>query len=281
VPHIHAAFFAKCIEKGIAFCDKEQVHYVPLRMAYSKFRLAPVCLAGQLCCFYGVPASADDRAQGAQEPASSSSDSTTPAAPDSAESGFKLAGFGGIAWLGFGVPAGDAAGPAYSVYDPVFAFGCHGELSFAFVYAGAGYQWIRFTDEAPTQQRVMSEQGAEFEREGSSNTNLYDVEGGLVHVFSPYPSLKIRPSLGYGVSTDGEVTKNIVNCSNCPAYPVLDAYRGGRYLRAQVGFFLKNPTAEAAFGLNVSFQQFLGEITEPALNRVLSFGLVLGAGGGL
>lgn len=91
----------------------------------------------------------------------------------------------------------------------------------------------------------------------------------------------MRPGVGFGVSSNGEVNRDVANCVDCGRHVVLDEYRGGRYFRTHLGGYLRMPGIGGGFGLTVSYQQFLGEVEQAALNRTLLFGFAFAGGGGI
>jgi hypothetical protein len=196
--------------------------------------------------------------------------------------GFDLAGFGAVGSVGLGWPSGDAAGPSQSVYEPQFALDLHLELSFAFVYVGGGFTHLEFKDEDPVHQALVNvETGDEFDAESPATAALFSGEIGIAHGIGLGKWFAVRPGLGFGVSSAGEVNLDVANCIDCARHVILEKYVGGKFIRVQLGGYLRIPGIGGGFGVIASYQQFLGEVDEPALNRTLLLGFAFAGGGGI
>lgn len=188
-------------------------------------------------------------------------------------------GFGLFLWFGGGMGDGDDASPGYSVYGPKGLMSVRFDIAYSYFYTGMGLTGIYFEDKAPINQRVVfaTTGGDAGTKTGSADATAFDVELGAAHslVFADR-GWAIRPALGLGWQTSPEVTRVVQDCMGCDSDKVLDAYRGGPFARAQLGFHKRIPEA---LGLSVMYQQFLGEVSDPALNWTLLAGLVYGVDG--
>lgn len=188
-------------------------------------------------------------------------------------------GLGMFLWFGGGVGEGDDAAPGYSVYGPKGLVSIRFEVAYSYFYTGMGLTGIYFEDHAPINQEVVfaTTGGDAGARSGSADGTAFDVELGTAHslVFAER-GWAFRPALGLGWQTSPEVKRIVDDCRGCDSDKVLDEYRGGPFARAQLGFHKRLPTA---LGLSVMYQQFLGEVSEPALNWTLLAGIVYGVDG--
>lgn len=188
-------------------------------------------------------------------------------------------GLGLFLWFGGGVGGGDDVSPGHSVYGPKGLVSVRFDVAYSYFYTGMGLTGIYFEDEAPINQRVVyaTTGGDAGTKTGSADATAFDVELGAAHslVFADR-GWALRPALGLGWQTSPEVTRIVQDCQGCDSDKVLDEYVGGPFARAQLGFHKRFPTA---LGLSVTYQQFLGEVSEPALNWTLLAGLVYGVDG--
>jgi hypothetical protein len=188
-------------------------------------------------------------------------------------------GLGLFLWFGGGIGEGDDAAPAYRVHGPKGLVSLRFEIAYSYIYTGMGLTGIYFEDHAPINQEVVfaTTGGDAGSRSGSADGTAFDAELGAAHslVFAER-GWALRPALGLGWQTSPEVTRIVQDCRGCDSDKVLDAYVGGPFARAQLGVHMRLPTA---LGLNVMYQQFLGEVSEPALNWTLLAGIVYGVDG--
>jgi hypothetical protein len=156
------------------------------------------------------------------------------------------------------------------------------ELSYAFIYAGFGFTHLEFDDRDPRREQLVNvETGDEIDLESKATAGLLSGEIGIAHGFRFGKWFAIRPGIGIGVSGAGEVNRDVANCADCPQEVVLDRYLGGKFVRAQFGGYLRIPGMSLAFGALASYQQYLGEVDDPALNRTILLGFAFAGGGGL
>jgi hypothetical protein len=189
------------------------------------------------------------------------------------------AGFGGLLWFGGGIGSGDDVSPADSVYGPKGLVGIRFELAYSFVYLGTGLTGLYFEDQAPLRQEVVysTTGGDAGTKTSSAEAFAFDVELGAAHSFVfAERGWGIRPSLGLGLQSSPEVDRYIQDCQGCDSEVVLKDYVGGPFARAQLGVYKRFPFA---LGLTFMVQQFLGEVTGPALERAFMAGLVYGVDG--
>jgi len=196
--------------------------------------------------------------------------------------GYHPSGFGAVGSVGLGFPDGDDAGPQQSVYGPNFALALNLELSFAFIYVGGGFTHLQFDDKDPLRSDLVNvETGDEIDSESSATAAMFSGEIGLAHGFGLGKWFAVRPGIGFGVSSDGEVNRDVANCVDCGRHVVLEKYKGGRYFRTHIGGYIRMPGIGGGFGIIASYQQFLGEVDQPALNRTILFGFAFAGGGGI
>ncbi len=218
-------------------------------------------------------APASDDSDGAQR------ESVDEVAAEEHQSTFDPAGLGLFLWLGGGLTAGDDVNPTKSVFEPTAAMSFRFELSYAYYYFGAGLASLYFKDRDPLKQEVVfaTTGGDAGTKSGSADATAFDVELGVAHSFLfADRGWALRPGLGAGWQTSPEVTRIITDCQGCDKDVVLAEYTGGPFARVQLGLHKRTPMA---LGLSVMYQQFLGEVDEPAMNWALLFGLVYGVDG--
>lgn len=208
-----------------------------------------------------------------------------PAAHDAGsrkEWGYHPSGFGAVGSVGLGLPNGDDAGPQQSVFGPNFALALTLEVSYSFVYVGGGFTHLQFDDRDPLRSDLVNlETGDRVDRESSATAAMFSGELGVAHGFGLGKWFAVRPGIGFGVSSDGEVNRDVANCVDCGQHVVLDEYEGGKFIRTHIGGYIRMPGVGGGFGLVASYQQFLGEVDQPALNRTLLFGFAFAGGGGI
>lgn len=196
--------------------------------------------------------------------------------------GYHPSGFGAVGSVGLGFPNGDDAGPQRSVYGPNFALALNLEVSYAFVYVGGGFTHLQFDDEDPLRSDLVNlETGDQIDSESSATAAMFSGEIGVAHGFGLGKWFAVRPGVGIGVSSDGEVNRDVANCVDCGRHVVLDEYKGGTFVRTHIGGYIRMPGIGGGFGIVASYQQFLGEVDQPALNRTLLFGFAFAGGGGI
>jgi hypothetical protein len=165
------------------------------------------------------------------------------------------------------------------VYGPKGLVGVRFELSYSFVYLGTGLTGIYFEDEAPLRQEVVyaTTGGDAGTASGTADAFALDIELGAAHAFVfAERGWGIRPGLGLGWQSSPDVTRIIQDCRGCDSEVVLEDYVGGPFARAQLGLYKRFPVA---LGLTFMYQQFLGEVADPALERTFMAGLVYGVDG--
>jgi hypothetical protein len=152
------------------------------------------------------------------------------------------------------------------------------EMSYSYAYFGMGLSSLYFDDEAPISQDVVYVTTGEDagSKSASASATTFDLELGAAHsLLFPGDNWALRPGLGVGWQTSPEVTR-LLECQGCDSEVVLDEYEAGPFARAQLGFHRRLPTV---IGLQILYQQFLGEVPNAALNWTLMAGIVFGEDG--